>query len=91
MAFLIFGNGWISSLVANILKDDGKTYYISNSRIENRTDILSDIERYNPKYIINCAGKVRKNIKVQLIISKTGIPNVDWCEENKQETIRYDS
>lgn len=42
--------------------------------ITRRNEIAVTLGRINPDVVINCAGK-------------TGRPNVDWCEENKLETI----
>ena len=33
------------------------------------------VEEVTPDVVINCAGK-------------TGRPNVDWCEDHKEETVR---
>lgn len=46
---------------------------ISDNRINAIDDIFLQIEKYNPEIIINCIGK-------------TGRPNIDWCEEHKDET-----
>lgn len=48
---------------------------ISYSRINTIDDILKQIKEYNPKVVINCIGK-------------TGRPNIDWCEANKDETFQ---
>ena len=37
--------------------------------------VRGELETHNPDVVINAAGK-------------TGRPNIDWCEENKEETIR---
>lgn len=37
--------------------------------------MIAEIEKYKPTHILNAAGV-------------TGRPNVDWCEDHKQETIR---
>jgi len=77
MSFLVFGglNGWIGQMLVTMLKEQGKTVHAAKSRIEDRAAIIKEIEEYKPKYILNCAGV-------------TGRPNVDWCEDHKQETIR---
>jgi len=77
MSFLVFGGekGWIGQKIVCLLKAQGKEANVATARLENRTDVESDIKKYNPKYILNCAGV-------------TGRPNVDWCEDHKQETIR---
>jgi len=43
--------------------------------LENGQDIIKEIEDTKPDYVINAAGI-------------TGKPNVDWCEDHKQETVR---
>jgi len=77
MSFLVFGGekGWIGQKIVAILKSQGKAVHVSTARLENRTDVESDVKKYQPTYILNCAGV-------------TGRPNVDWCEDHKQETIR---
>ena len=46
---------------------------MSSKRINSYEDALTEIKEKNPEFVINCAGK-------------TGRPNVDWCEDNKEET-----
>eukprot|EP01111_Echinosteliopsis_oligospora_P014018 TRINITY_DN518_c0_g1_i1.p1 TRINITY_DN518_c0_g1~~TRINITY_DN518_c0_g1_i1.p1 ORF type:complete len:301 (+),score=71.63 TRINITY_DN518_c0_g1_i1:27-905(+) len=77
MSFLVYGaiTGWIGGKIVALLKEQGKEVHIAQARLEDRTAIEAEIKKYNPKYIINCAGV-------------TGRPNVDWCEDHKQETIR---
>lgn len=43
--------------------------------MQNREGVLAELEKYKPTHVLNCAGC-------------TGRPNVDWCEDNKEETIR---
>jgi len=77
MSFLVFGgkNGWIGQKIVALLKEQGKEVHAAESRLENRNDVEREIDTIKPKYIMNCAGV-------------TGRPNVDWCEDHKQETIR---
>jgi len=77
MSFLVFGGqtGWIGQKIVHLLEEQGKEVHVASARLENRTDIERDIAKFQPKYILNCAGV-------------TGRPNVDWCEDHKQETIR---
>ena len=74
---LVFGGktGWIGQKIVQIIKDQGHTPVCAVSRLENRESIINEIENVKPDYIINAAGL-------------TGKPNVDWCEDHKQETIR---
>lgn len=74
---LLFGgkSGWIGQKLVPILQESGYDVYCAESRLENRTDILNEIRRINPDAIVSTAGI-------------TGSPNVDWCEDHKQETLR---
>ena len=74
---LVFGgkNGWIGQKLVQLLKDSGHHPICAESRLENRQDIINEIEHTKPEAIINAAGI-------------TGKPNVDWCEDHKQETLR---
>lgn len=47
----------------------------SGADISDVRDLQESLNEYNPHVVINCAGK-------------TGRPNVDWCEDNKSETLR---
>jgi dTDP-4-dehydrorhamnose reductase len=71
MKYLIFGAGWIGHKFVDYL---GEEAVLSNQRIESLVDAETEILKYNPEWIINCAGK-------------TGKPNVDWCETHKDETL----
>ncbi len=75
--FLVFGGetGWIGQKVVRLLKDEGHRVFAAKSRLEHREAIIQEIERIKPDCIVNTAGV-------------TGVPNVDWCEDHKQETIR---
>lgn len=48
----------------------GAKYEYGTARLENREQILADIERVKPTHVMNCAGI-------------TGRPNVDWCEDHQ--------
>ncbi len=75
--FLIFGgkSGWVGQQLVSILQKQGHEAVCATSRLENREAIIAEIEQCNPDFIINAAGI-------------TGRPNVDWCEDHKEETIR---
>lgn len=74
--YLLFGkNGWIGGKLIELLKEQGKTFYLADARNYNRESVLAEIEKYKPTHILNASGV-------------TGRPNVDWCEDNKLETIR---
>ena len=74
--FLVFGkNGWIGGMLIEMLKAQGKVVKGADSRLENRESVEKEILDFKPTHVLNCAGV-------------TGRPNVDWCEDNKQATIR---
>jgi 3,5-epimerase/4-reductase len=74
--YLLFGkNGWIGGKLAAIFTEQGKTFYLADSRTESRDSVIAEIEKYKPTHIINAAGV-------------TGRPNVDWCEDHRPETVR---
>ena len=76
MKFLIYGGkGWIGQQVIRELQKQNHEVIIGKARLEQRESILKEIQDHKPDRIINTAGK-------------TGVPNVDWCESNKEETIR---
>lgn len=75
--FLVFGGktGWIGQKLVKIIAEQGHCALAAQSRLENRSDIEQEIIKVRPDFIINAAGI-------------TGVPNIDWIEEHKQETIR---
>ncbi|ORY86148.1 NAD dependent epimerase/dehydratase [Protomyces lactucae-debilis] len=74
--YLVFGpRGWIGEQMIAMLKSQGKEVKGANCRLENREDVIKELDEYKPTHALNCAGQ-------------TGRPNVDWCEDNKESTIR---
>jgi 3,5-epimerase/4-reductase len=74
--FLIFGGkGWLGGLLIDMLKAQGEEVNVATARLEDRAAIQRDLDQYKPKFVLNVAGV-------------TGRPNVDWCEDHKQETTR---
>jgi dTDP-4-dehydrorhamnose reductase len=75
--FLVWGGktGWIGQRIVALLQEQGYVVYAAESRLENREGVEREIERIKPNYVVNCAGV-------------TGTPNVDWCEDHQQQTIR---
>ena len=43
--------------------------------MQDREKVLAELERVKPTHVLNAAGS-------------TGRPNVDWCEDHKEETVR---
>lgn len=74
--YLLFGKtGWIGGKLIELLKEQGKTFHLAESRTYDRESVLREIEQYKPTHILNAAGV-------------TGRPNVDWCEDHRLETLR---
>jgi 3,5-epimerase/4-reductase len=69
------GNGWIAGLLVEQLQKLDHIVYSTTVRMENREDVEAELTRINPTHVLNCAGV-------------TGRPNVDWCEDNKEATVR---
>ncbi|KAG9709388.1 hypothetical protein KCU73_g17416, partial [Aureobasidium melanogenum] len=63
--FLIWGGkGWVAGHLESLLKDQGKTVHTTTVRMENREEVIAELERIKPTHVLNCAGC-------------TGRPNVD--------------
>ncbi|XP_057955899.1 trifunctional UDP-glucose 4,6-dehydratase/UDP-4-keto-6-deoxy-D-glucose 3,5-epimerase/UDP-4-keto-L-rhamnose-reductase RHM1-like [Malania oleifera] len=76
LKFLIYGRtGWIGGLLGKICEKQGIPYAYGKGRLEERSQLLADIQKVKPTHVFNAAGV-------------TGRPNVDWCESHKPETIR---
>jgi dTDP-4-dehydrorhamnose reductase len=74
--YLVYGaQGWIGGKLIVLLREKGHIVIEGNSRLENRESVEAEILAAKPDFVLNAAGK-------------TGRPNVDWCEDHKQETIR---
>ena len=48
--------------------------HLSDARIASAASVVQEIHLHKPEWVINCVGK-------------TGVPNVDWCESHKAETL----
>ncbi|KAL4622299.1 hypothetical protein ACB092_06G287500 [Castanea dentata] len=76
LKFLIYGRtGWIGGLLGKICEKQGIPFEYGRGRLQERSQILADIQTVKPTHVFNAAGV-------------TGRPNVDWCETHKPETIR---
>ncbi len=77
LRFFVVGGatGWIGQMVVALLKKQNYDVRSAQSRLENRQDMETEILAYAPDFVMNGAGV-------------TGRPNVDWCEDHKQETIK---
>lgn len=74
--FLIWGgNGWVAGHLNDLLKSQGKQVYTTMVRMENTSEVVDELKRIQPTHVLNAAGC-------------TGRPNVDWCEDNKAQTVR---
>lgn len=72
---LVWGKGgWIADQLHDLALDQGMTVHSTNVRMENREEVCELLDAIKPTHVINCAGK-------------TGRPNIDWCEDHKEDTI----
>lgn len=72
--FLVWGwNGWIGSMLVDLLKNQGYNVVGAQARLENYADIMRELTEESPDFVLNAAGI-------------TGKPTVDWCETSQQET-----
>lgn len=75
-SFLVWGGkGWIAQHLHSMLESQGKKVTSTTVRMEDRQAAAAELDRVKPTHVLNCAGC-------------TGRPNVDWCEDNKEATIR---
>lgn len=74
--FLIWGGeGWVAGHLKTLLESQGKEVFTTTVRMENREAVIAEIAKVKPTHVLNAAGC-------------TGRPNVDWCEDNKEATMR---
>ena len=75
--YLVFGGktGWIGQKVLAMLQAQGITAAAAETRLERIQDVAAEIDAFKPTHVLNCAGL-------------TGRPNVDWCEDHKDEVVR---
>jgi 3,5-epimerase/4-reductase len=72
MKILIFG---AKGFMGNLFLETFSGSVGSLVDIADQTAVRSELERVKPDVVLNAAGK-------------TGKPNVDWCEDHKEETVR---
>ena len=74
--FLIWGGeGWVAGHLKELLQQQNEKVFTTTVRMENREAVMAELDRVKPTHVLNCAGC-------------TGRPNVDWCEDNKEQVIR---
>jgi 3,5-epimerase/4-reductase len=75
--YLIFGGttGWIGQKLVALLRGAGKDVVCAASRLDRPADVEAELDAVRPTRVLNAAGL-------------TGRPNVDWCEDHKDEVIR---
>lgn len=74
--FMVVGKtGWIAGMMCELMDKQDISYCFMKSRMENTQDVAKELDEVRPKRVICAAGL-------------TGRPNVDWCEDHKQEVMR---
>lgn len=57
LTFLIWGgNGWIGSMLRELLEKDGHTVITAKSRLEDYVGITKELQEISPDFVLNCAG-----------------------------------
>ncbi|KAF7549954.1 hypothetical protein G7046_g8170 [Stylonectria norvegica] len=69
------GEGWIAGHLEALLKGNGWDVQTTTVRMEDREAVMRELTRVQPTHVLNAAGC-------------TGRPNVDWCEDHKEATVR---
>ncbi|EGU73824.1 dTDP-glucose 4,6-dehydratase [Fusarium oxysporum f. sp. conglutinans race 2 54008] len=74
--FLIWGGkGWVAGHLKDLLEKQGKEVFTTTVRMEDTVAVAKELQKIQPTHVLNAAGC-------------TGRPNVDWCEDNKSQTVR---
>ncbi len=74
--FLVWGaEGWIAGKLAELLKKGVRDVHTTKVRMEEREEVRQELDRVKPTHVLIAAGC-------------TGRPNVDWCEDHREETVR---
>lgn len=60
--------------IGNKIHDYLEDSVVSDIRIRRAEDVVQEVIKHNAHYVISCIGK-------------TGMANIDWCENNKEETL----
>ena len=69
------GTGFLGKCLLEELLKLNKPFRVGLARLENRSDLVKEIQEASPSQILCMAGL-------------TGKPNIFWCEKNQIETIR---
>lgn len=76
MKILIYGsNGWIGGQLLNLFRNKNIEVVSSTCRLQNYGDISLELDRVRPTHVLLAAGL-------------TGRPNVDWCEDHKDQVVQ---
>ncbi|VVB70790.1 RmlD substrate binding domain protein [uncultured archaeon] len=71
MKYLIFGKGWIGSILGERLNEE---VVFAKSNLLDYQGMVKEIRENSPDVVVSTAGR-------------TGNPTVDWCETHKFETV----
>uniref|UniRef100_A0A6C0HHE5 NAD-dependent epimerase/dehydratase domain-containing protein n=1 Tax=viral metagenome TaxID=1070528 RepID=A0A6C0HHE5_9ZZZZ len=73
--YIVIGSsGYLGGHIMNILKIQGKNVISISERLNDISAIRNKLSLYKPNFVINAAGL-------------TGKPNINWCDDNKEQTI----
>jgi dTDP-glucose 4,6-dehydratase len=85
MKILVYGhNGWIGNQFINILKDNNIIFEFGKSRVDNRTDLINEIDMIKPTHIISFIGRTHGKIGNKIYST------IDYLEQDNKliENIR---
>jgi 3,5-epimerase/4-reductase len=69
---MVFGGGMVGEMLFETFRERGADVTWSKERVSKQDDLAKAIGSSRPDIIVNAMGK-------------TGRPNVDWCEDHKEE------
>ena len=72
--FIFGAHGYFGNHFTKFFAQKGWEVITERVDIRDLSSVEKALEKHSPDVVLNCAGK-------------TGVPNVDWCESNKGETM----
>lgn len=72
--FIFGANGYFGKHFADFFEEKGWNVITDRVEITDLSAVRTALSAHKPDVVLNCAGK-------------TGVPNVDWCESHKAETM----
>jgi nucleoside-diphosphate-sugar epimerase len=81
--YLLFGKtGWIGGKLIELLKEQGKTLHVAESRTYDRDAVLKEIELYKPTHILNAAGVTGTSVS-HTLMTECDVMLLMWLQEDR--------